>query len=143
SVGIHLHKSAARCEPLNLLERRNEFSTLQIVDGVEREHRLEAVVGERQLDSISKMQASHHLGLAMRQGILGNIQAEGFQARQDFNEVLDQKSLAGTNVQYAVTRFEVEVLDDVLCDRNPAAIVAIAAIAVLARPVEVQLTVLP
>ena len=58
-------------------------------------------------------------------------------------EVLDQKSLAGTDVEHAVAGLEAEVLDDVLGHRDPAAVVAVAAVAVLARPVEIELAVLP
>ncbi len=100
---------------------------------------VEALVRKRQAGRITDLQAAHDLRLAVPDGVLGNVDTEGFQARADLHQVLYQESLATPHVEDAVARLQPEVPDDVLGDRNPAAVIAVAAVALLAGPIEVFL----
>ena len=60
---------------------------------------------------------------------------------QSLEQVLDQKALGGADVEHAVAGLQIEMRDHVLGHRNPAAVIAIAAVAVFARAVEIKLAV--
>jgi hypothetical protein len=87
------------------------------------------------------MQPADHLGLAFHQGIFGDVEAERFETGTDLEQILDQKTLGTADVENAIARLEPEVFHHVLGNRNPAAVVAVAAVAVGARPVEIELAV--
>ena len=55
---------------------------------------------------------------------------------------LTRKPFAAADIEHAVTGLEIEVPHHVLGDRNPAAVVAVAAIAIFARSIEIELAVL-
>src|SRR5579871_4881991 len=123
AVGIDLDKAAARRQALDLAQRRDQFGALEIVHGVERNDGRKAVVRERQLGGAAEMQPADHFGLAFHQRVFRNVEAEGFEAGTDLEQILDQKALGAADVEDAVARLEAEVLDHILGDRNPAAIV--------------------
>ena len=95
------------------------------------------IVGKRQALGAAQMQAADDLRLAVHQRILRDVQAECLEPRADLHQVLDQKALGAADVEHAVAGLEPEVRDDVLRDRNPAAVVAVTAIAVFARAIEI------
>lgn len=101
------------------------------------DRRRKAAVGERQLDAISEMQPPDDLRLAVHQRIFGDVETEGFEPRAGLHQVFDEKPLAGADIEHAVAGLQAEMLDHVLGDREPSPIVAIPAIARVARPVEV------
>src|SRR5262249_47605752 len=68
-----------------------------------------------------------------------DIETEGLQARAFQHQVLDQETLAAADVEHAHAWLESVMRDDVACYRAPAAVVAVAAIAVFARPVPIHL----
>src|SRR5262245_63291108 len=84
------------------------------------------------------MEPADDLRLAMHQRIFRNVEAEGLEAGTDLDQVLDQEALAAAYIEHAIAGLEVEVLHHVLGDRNPSTVVAISAIAVLARPIEID-----
>ena len=58
-----------------------QLSAIEIVDRVERDHRLEAVVGKRQLGGGAEMQPADDLRLAFHQRIIGDVEPKSLQAR--------------------------------------------------------------
>src|SRR5438132_13160463 len=76
--------------------------------------------------------------LAMHQRIFRDVEAEGLEAGTDLDQVLDQEALAGANVEHAIAGLEIEVLHHILGDRYPSTVVALSAIAVFARPIEIE-----
>src|SRR6185437_410136 len=89
------------------------------------------------MHAVPEVKASHDLGLAVHQRIFGDVEPEHLEARTRFHQIFDQKSFGATHVEYAVTRLQPPMLDHVLGDRHPAAIVAIPSIAGIARAVEI------
>src|SRR5581483_3932153 len=69
----------------------------------------------------------------------GYVEPVGVEPGTDLHQVLDQESLAAADVEHALAGLQAEMPHDVLGDRNPAPVVAIAAVALLARSVEVLL----
>src|SRR5215831_14751246 len=141
AIGVDLHEGAPWRQSLDFAERGDAFAAVQIVHRIERYHRLEALVGKRQLDGIAEMEPADDLRLAMHQRIFRNVEAEGFEAGTDLDQVLDQEALAAAYVEHAIAGLEIEVLHHVLGDRNPSTVVAISAIAVLARSIEIELAI--
>src|SRR5262249_35798531 len=88
------------------------------------------------------MEPADDLRLAMNQRILRDIEAEGLEAGTDLDQILDQEALAAAHVEHAVAGLEIEVLHHILGDRNPSTVVAISAIAVFTRPIEIELAIL-
>ncbi len=105
-------------------------------------HAIEALVRERQLLSGSEVQAADDFRLAMHQCVKRDVEPEHFQPWTDLHQVLDEEAFGAADVEHSVSRLEVEVLDDVLGDRNPATVIFIAAVTVLARAVEIHLAIL-
>src|SRR5262249_56799053 len=122
-------------------EGGDEFGAVEIGHGIERYHRLEALVRKRQLDGVAEMEQADDLRLAMHQRIFRNVEAEGLEAGTDLDQVLDQEALAAAYVEYAIAGLEIEVLHHVLGNWNPSTVVAVSAIAVLARSIEIELAV--
>src|SRR5438552_7112060 len=85
------------------------------------------------------MDPTDYFRLAVQYRVLGDIQPERFEPPANLHQVLHQESLATADVEYAVASFQTEVLDDVLGNRDPAPVVAIAAVALLPRTVKVLL----
>jgi hypothetical protein len=137
AVRIDLDIGASRRQPLDLAHCGDALGALEIVDDVDRDRRGKAVVGERQLDAVSKMQAPDNFGLAVHQRIFRNVDAERFQTRARLHQVLDEESFARPDIEHAVARPQAEMRDHVLGDRQPAPIVAIPAIAGVPRAVEI------
>src|SRR6185295_18863772 len=142
AIGVHLDEAASRREPLDLAHGANRVVPLEIVDGVYRHHGAEAAVRKRQAVGASEVQPPHHLGLAVRERVFGDVETERLQAGAHFHQVFHQKALGAADVEHAVARLQAEVANDVLGDRNPAAVVAIAAVAHVPRSVEITLAVL-
>ena len=71
-----------------------------------------------------------------------DVEAEGFEPGTDLHQVLDEKAFGAADIEHPVTGLEIEVLDDILGNRNPATIIPIAAVTILARAVEIHLAVL-
>src|ERR1700730_928382 len=142
AIGIDLDETASRRQALNFAQCSHAFPPLEIVHGIDRYHGFEAVVRKRQLDGVAKMEPPNDFRLAMHERIFRDIEPEGFEAGAYLDEVLYQKTFAATDIEHAVARLEMEVRDHVLGYGNPAAVVAITPIAVLARPIEVELAVL-
>src|SRR5262249_49358649 len=142
AIRIDLHEGASGCEAFDFTQRDDAFAAIEIVHGIERYHRLEAPVRKRQLDGIPQMEPADDLRLAMHQRIFRDVEAEGLKAGADLDQVLDQEALPATHVEHAIAGLEFEVLHHILGDRNPSTIVAISAIAVFARPVEIEFAIL-
>src|SRR5262245_36672714 len=88
------------------------------------------------------MEPADDLRLAMHQRIFRDIEAEGLEAGTDLDQVLDQIALAAAYVEHAITGLEIEVLHHVFRNGNPSTIVAVSAIAVFARPIEIEFAIL-
>src|SRR5215471_14084013 len=142
AIRVDLHEGAPRRKSLDFTQRGDAFAAVEIVHRIERYHRLEALVRKRQLDGIAEMQPPDDLRLAMHQRIFRDVEAEGLQPGTDLDQVLDQEALAAAYVEHAVAGLEIEVLHHILGDRNPSAVVAVSAIAVFARPIEIELAIL-
>src|SRR5215471_19740384 len=89
------------------------------------------------------MQAANHVRLAMHQCIIRYIQSKDLEPWADLHQVLHQKSLRTTNVEYSHSWFKIEVRNNIPGNRYPASIVAVAAIAIFARAIEIFLAVFP
>ena len=108
-----------------------------------RDHRLEAVVRERQLARAAEMQPPDRPRARSASSAYSEMsRPNASRPGQTFMQVLDQEALAAADVEHAVAGLQAEVLDHVLGDRDPAAVVAVAAVAVFARSVEILLAVL-
>src|SRR5262249_23234189 len=141
-IRVDLHEGAPRREPFNFTERNDALAAVEIVHRIERYHRLEALVRKRQLDGIPEMKPADDLRLAMHQRIFRDVEAKGLQAGTDLDQILDQEALAATYVEDAIAGLEIEVLHHIFGDRNPSTIVAVSAIAVFARSVEIEFAIL-
>src|SRR5262249_14566924 len=82
------------------------------------------------------------LRLAMHQRIFRDVEAEGLEAGTDLDQVLDQEALATAHVEHPIAGLEIKELHHILGDRNPSTAVALSAIAVCARPIELELAIL-
>src|SRR5262245_28960383 len=142
AIGVDLHEGAPRRESFDFTERGDAFAAVEIVHRIERYHRLEALVRKRQVNGIAEMEPADDLRLAMHQRIFGDVEAEGLEAGADLDQVLDQEALAAADVEYAIAGLEIEVLHHILGDRNPSPVVAVSAIAVFARPIEIEFAIL-
>src|SRR5262249_62268352 len=69
AIGVDLHEGAPRRQSLDFAERGDAFAAVQIVHRIERYHRLEALVGKRQLDGIAEMEPADDLRLPMHHPI--------------------------------------------------------------------------
>src|SRR5262249_2410584 len=99
AIGVDLHEGAPRRESFDFTEGGDAVATIEIVHGIERYHRLETLVRERQLDRIPQMEPADDLRLAMHQRIFRNVDAEGLEAGTDLDQVLDQEALAAAHVE--------------------------------------------
>src|SRR5262249_49508406 len=142
AIRIDLHEGTPGCEAFDFTQRDDAFAAIEIVHGIERYHRLEAPIRKRQLDGIAQMEPADDLRLAMHQRIFRDIEAEGLEAGTDLDQVLDQEPLAAAHVEHAIAGLEIEVLHHVFRNGNPSTIVAVSAIAVFARPIEIELAIL-
>src|SRR5215470_7951333 len=142
AIRIDLHEGAPGCEAFDLPERGDAFAAIEIVHGIERYHRLEALIRKRQLDGIAEMEPPGDFRLAMHQRIFRDIEAEGLETGTGLDQILDQEALAATYVEHAIAGLEIEVLHHVFRNGNPSTIVAVSAIAVFARPIEIEFAVL-
>jgi hypothetical protein len=79
----------------------------------------------------------------MHQRVFGDIEAKCFEPRTGLDKVLDEKTLAGTNIEHAIAGLEAEMLDYVLGDRQPSPIVTVSPVAGIPRPVEIFASILP
>ena len=79
----------------------------------------------------------------MHQRIFRDVEAERLEIRARFLQVLDQKTLAGADIEHPVPGLQAKMRDHVLGDRQPAPVIAIAAIAGVPRTVEIFTPVLP
>src|SRR5215469_17499596 len=138
AIGVDLHEGAPGCKSFDFTERSDALAAIEIVHGIERYHRLETPIWERQLDRIPQMEPADDLRLAMHQRIFRDIEAEGLEAGTDLDQVLDQEALAAAHVEHPIARLEIEVLHHVFRNGNPSTIVAVSAIAVFARPIEIE-----
>src|SRR5215831_1015239 len=143
AVRIDLDIGPPRGHPLDLAHRGNACGGVKVVHDIDRDRRRKAVVRERQLDAIAEMQPPDDLGLAMHQGIFGNVETECFESRTGFHEILDQKALAGPDIEHPIAAFEAEMLDHVLGDREPSPVVTVPAVPSIARPIEILAPILP
>src|SRR5688572_3701413 len=109
---------------------------------IERYHRAETVIRERQSVGPAEVQTADDFRLAMHQRVLGDIEPECFQSRTDFHQIFHQKTLGAADVEHAVAWLEPEVAHHVLGDRDPATVVPITAVADFARAIEVKFAVL-
>src|SRR5262245_5751339 len=142
AIRVDLYEGASRGESFDFTERGHALAAVEIVHGIERYHRLEAPIRKRQLDGIPQMEPADDLRLAMHQRIFRDIEAEGLEAGTDLDQVLDQEPLAAAHVEHAIAGLEIEVLHHVFRNGNPSTIVAVSAIAVFARPIEIELAIL-
>src|SRR5262249_2934327 len=142
AIGVDLHEGAPRRQSLDFTERGDAFAAIEIVHRIERYHRLEALVRKRQLDGIAEMEPADDFRLAMHQRIFRDVEAEGFEAGTDLDQILDQEALAAAHVEHAIAGLEIEVLHHVFRNRNPSTIIAVSAIAVFARPIEIEFAIL-
>src|SRR5260370_25983214 len=76
--------------------------------------------------------------LAMHQRIFRDIEAEGLETGTDLDQILDQEALAAAHVEHAIAGLEIKVLHHVFRNGNPSTIVAVSAVAVFARPIEIE-----
>src|SRR5437588_703552 len=53
AIGVDLHEGAPGCESFDFSERGDAFAAIEVVHGIERYHRLETPVRERQLHGIA------------------------------------------------------------------------------------------
>src|SRR5580698_9537108 len=137
AIGIDLDVGPAGRHALDLVHRGDAFLAIEVVNDIDRDRCGEAVVRERQLDAIADMQTADHLGFAMHQRIFGDVEAESFQARAHLAQILDEEALGTAYIEHPIAGLQPEMLDDVLSDWNPAAVIAVAAVAGVARPVEI------
>ena len=143
AIGIHLNEASSRGKSLYLSNGTNRIRPFKVMDRIDRQNCVEALVGKRQFICAAELQTAHHLWLAMPQGILGNIETKRFEARANLHEILDQKPLGAADIQHPIAGRKVKVFDDDLSDRNPAAIITIATITISPWPIEIQFPVLP
>src|SRR6516225_8402310 len=136
---INLHEGAVPRNPLDLLHDLERARPWEIVNRVQADHTIEAVIRKRQLFGSAKMQATDDLRLEVHKRVKRDIEAEDFEPRTDLHQILDQKPFRATNVQHAHARLEIEMGNDIARHWDPASIVAVAAIAEFARPVEIDL----
>src|SRR5438105_3972705 len=73
----------------------------------------------------------------MPHGIGRHVEPERLQTRTYLHQVHDEEAFGATDVENPVARPQSEMPDDVLGDGNPATVVAIAAITLLACAVEI------
>src|SRR5262249_11484681 len=142
AIGIDLHEGAPRRESFDFTERGDAFAAVEIMHRIERYHRLEAPVRKRQLNGIAEMEPADDFRLAMHQRIFRDVETESLEAGADLDQILDQKPLAAAYVEHATAGPEIEVLHHTLGDRNPSPVVAVSAITVFARPIEIELAIL-
>src|SRR5258708_25659228 len=135
-VGVDLDKAAPGGQAIDIVHRADHAAAIEIVDRVERDDGGEAVVRKGQLVGAAEMQATDRLRLAIEQCIFGDIEAECLEARAHPHEILDEEPFGAADIQHAVARLEAELADDVLGNRYPASVIAVSAVAQLARPVE-------
>lgn len=70
-----------------------------------------------------------------------NIDPDRLEAGAYGHQVFDQKALGAAHIEHSITGRETKVIDHVLGHREPAAIIAIAAVAVFPGAVEIHLAV--
>src|SRR5215471_17259526 len=88
------------------------------------------------------MQPAYDFRLTAQQRIEGNVEPEGFEPRTDLHQILDQESFGTADIEHPHSRLQLEVRNDILRYRNPSAVVFVAAVAILARTIEIHLAVL-
>src|SRR5665213_37076 len=143
AIAVDLHEGAPARYTLDLLHYLDRARTRKIMHGVEAQHAIEAAVGKWKPFRRSQMQAADHVRFAVHQGIERDVEPENFQSGTGRHQVLDQKALGTADVENAHAGPQAKMRDDVARHRNPAAIVAVAAIAVVAGSVEIHFAVLP
>src|SRR5205085_11302758 len=70
SIGINLYETAPRSKTLYFAHRTHGSRPFEIMRGIDRNDRIETIVGKRQLVGATQMQAPDDFRLAMHQGIL-------------------------------------------------------------------------
>src|ERR1700677_1946840 len=89
------------------------------------------------------MDAAYDFGRTVHQRIERNVEAERLQSRTFREQRPDQESFATSDVEDTHAEFQSVLRDDVTRHRMPAAVVAVAAVAVFPRPVPIHLAILP
>src|SRR5262245_3968557 len=88
AIGVDLHEGAPRGRSLAFTEGGDSFAGSAIVHRIERYHRLEALGRKRQVDGIAEMEPADDFRLAMHQRIFRDVEAEGFEAGTDLDQIL-------------------------------------------------------
>src|SRR5262245_4323920 len=143
AIGVDLDIAAPRRDTLDLAYRLDAGLVSEIVHHIDAKRRRDAVAGKRQLLRAAAQDAAACVGVAVVDRILRDFEPPDLEARDDRHQVAHEEALGTTDVQHAVARLEPEMRGDVSGNGYPAPIIAVAAITLLARTVEIFATELP
>ena len=121
----------------DLLQRLVEIVAVEVVQRVDGDHQVEALVRERQFGGAGHLEAWLDLFLGVLDGVAGDVDADDLDARHGLGEIVEDEALAAADVEDAVARLDAVVLDHGVGHLPPAAVVAVAAVAGLAVAVPV------
>ena len=110
------------------------------MDDVDAEHSRHAGARKGQPLGAAAHDTSPHVRVAVVDRVLGDLEPPHLEPRHHLHEVAHEKALGAADVEHTVARGEPVVRRDVARDGQPAAVVAITAIALLARSVEIFAT---
>src|SRR5436309_1277112 len=107
------------------------------MDDVDAKHRGKAAGRERQPVRGTAHDAAAHIRMATLDRILRDFESPGVESRHHLHQVAHEEAFGAADVEHAVAGFESEMRRNVAGNGNPAPVVAVAAITLLARAVEI------
>src|SRR5262245_31200072 len=143
AVGIDLDIAAPRRDALDLAHRLDAGLVAEIVHHIDAKRRRDAVASERQPLHTAAQEATACVGMAVVDRVLRDFETPDLEPRHDRHQVAHEEALGTTDVQHAVAGLEPEMRGDVAGNGYPAPIVAVAAITLLARAIEIFAAELP
>src|SRR5258705_7248690 len=135
--GVHLHVPMPPAHALDLAQGLDTRLAPEVVDGVDREHEVEGAVAKGQPLGGAAYQEGADVLHGVLEGIGGDVETHHPDARHHAPEVVEEKALGASHVEHAVAAGQPVVVAEPLGDGHPAPVIAVAAIALAAVPVEV------
>src|SRR5262249_34671534 len=109
----------------------------KVMDDVDAKRGVHAAARKGQLLRAPTYDTAVDVGVAVLDRVLGDFKPPCFQAGHNSHQIAHEKALGTPTVQHSVPWFKPEMRGNIACDRDPAAVVAVAAVALLSRPIEI------
>src|SRR5262249_27905561 len=137
AIGVDLDITASRRDPLDLAHGLDTRLIVKVMDDVDANRRVDAAARERQSLRTRAYDAAADTGVTVLDRVPGNFKPPHIETGHNRHQIAHEEALGAAYVQHAAARPEPKMRGNVASHRDPASIIAVAAVPLLSRAIKI------